>query len=563
MRPRRGWFVAAALLSVALPQGSAVGARGEGARVVIGRPHDFRRDQAPWVSRNGVRGIPSPQRLVELREAARSLARAEGHFAVQHAFYLDQRSANAPDLAEVRQALRSRQSDLDVAERNWNTARENLELSIERHPVAPPSRPEGIDPASLANARPLGLIPERPLPQRGDAQRQAWAPQSVDPRPPFDPHMLPQREFARQDRVRRGPIEEPSKAAERELGALRAMTRGNLDGSGGWNGRSGNVSLNPQYDLEFTSRGHLYGRPAKAYMEVYKKDQSTTKPRFEDWVAKLRALPKDSPELRNVMMQVQNGRMPLPTEVRYLSPQERDGYALRVNRSSGQLSIGAEPLNRSTPAAERPVVFVVDEGGRVYAGNYKNGSFHHSSLLAGGNVRGAGELLFDATGRLTAITSKSGHYLPDNLRVLQGLDALQKTGVNLDGVALRFPGRDEGFDAKTWLDRERWRLNDQGPLETPAAEAMLRNQPAGSWLLRQDGNGGTISYKGADGRVRHVPLNMQAGSPGADVLDTAVRGLHLDPTRMLPPATRSQGLLLLPHRRVRHGVATASMRLAA
>ncbi|MCB1023395.1 MAG: hypothetical protein KDB79_03340 [Acidobacteria bacterium] len=62
-------------------------------------------------------------------------------------------------------------------------------------------------------------------------------------------------------------------------------------------------------------------------------------------------------------------------------------------------------------------VFVVSPKGKIYGGNHIAGEHHHSSFLAGGMVKAAGEMAcFDGVPRF--ITAKSGHYKPtsDNLR---------------------------------------------------------------------------------------------------------------------------------------------------
>ena len=60
-------------------------------------------------------------------------------------------------------------------------------------------------------------------------------------------------------------------------------------------------------------------------------------------------------------------------------------------------------------------------------------SFFHSSYLAGGPTLWAGELsVFD--GRLSAINTVSGHYLPETVQMLNALDALVMCGVSLNDV---------------------------------------------------------------------------------------------------------------------------------
>jgi hypothetical protein len=69
-------------------------------------------------------------------------------------------------------------------------------------------------------------------------------------------------------------------------------------------------------------------------------------------------------------------------------------------------------------------IFVMDGNGNLYASmDQEVGRIHHTSLLAGQPVVGAGELEV-RDGRVVAMTDASGHYRPEpehNDRVLQSL----------------------------------------------------------------------------------------------------------------------------------------------
>ena len=73
-------------------------------------------------------------------------------------------------------------------------------------------------------------------------------------------------------------------------------------------------------------------------------------------------------------------------------------------------------------------IFVMTSQGQVYAGSHKVGIFHHSSFLGGGQTAGAGEIKV-AGGKLTALTNKSGHYIPGDLENLQVIAELQQAGI--------------------------------------------------------------------------------------------------------------------------------------
>ena len=82
-------------------------------------------------------------------------------------------------------------------------------------------------------------------------------------------------------------------------------------------------------------------------------------------------------------------------------------------------------------------IYVMSERGDIHVSSHSVADRHHSSLLAGGNVAGAGEMqVWDGT--LKWISNKSGHYFPECEHFLQTLHSFQKKGVALDGVKVGF-----------------------------------------------------------------------------------------------------------------------------
>ena len=80
-------------------------------------------------------------------------------------------------------------------------------------------------------------------------------------------------------------------------------------------------------------------------------------------------------------------------------------------------------------------IYVMSGNGNIHVSNHSVGDRHHSSLLAGGNVAGAGEMKV-ISGTLTWISNKSGHYIPEAKQLLQTLHSLGKKGVDLANVGL-------------------------------------------------------------------------------------------------------------------------------
>jgi hypothetical protein len=76
-------------------------------------------------------------------------------------------------------------------------------------------------------------------------------------------------------------------------------------------------------------------------------------------------------------------------------------------------------------------IYVMSETGNIHVGCHSVGYRHHSSLLAGANVAGAGELRA-TNGWLRWLSNKSGHYQPNVYHLLQLLHQLDKMNVPLD-----------------------------------------------------------------------------------------------------------------------------------
>ena len=82
-------------------------------------------------------------------------------------------------------------------------------------------------------------------------------------------------------------------------------------------------------------------------------------------------------------------------------------------------------------------IYVMSETGNLHVSSHSVGHRHHSSLLAGANVAGAGELQAK-DGTLVWISNKSGHYFPAAAHFLQTIHSLSKKGVPLDAVRASF-----------------------------------------------------------------------------------------------------------------------------
>jgi hypothetical protein len=81
-------------------------------------------------------------------------------------------------------------------------------------------------------------------------------------------------------------------------------------------------------------------------------------------------------------------------------------------------------------------IFVMDNEGKIFASKHQAlGEFHHSSLVAGKPVSSAGEIAVK-NGKITEITSSSGHYRPSEELNSQVIDELKRRSVKTDSIKI-------------------------------------------------------------------------------------------------------------------------------
>jgi len=130
-----------------------------------------------------------------------------------------------------------------------------------------------------------------------------------------------------------------------------------------------------------------------------------------------------------------------PSAVRYLDDAGREQHRLFVD-ADGNLRRASDNSLFDTSTANTVwggddggrAIFVMDRDGNLYASNYQaRGDFHHSSMLAGGEVAGAGEIRVD-NGKIVDMTDKSGHYQPPADLNDNALDELRRQGLDIEGM---------------------------------------------------------------------------------------------------------------------------------
>ena len=126
------------------------------------------------------------------------------------------------------------------------------------------------------------------------------------------------------------------------------------------------------------------------------------------------------------------------TVVTYLDEAQRASHVLRVK--DGKLvdadgkaldpQIGAEGSDQRSGFA----IYVMLGDGTVYVSfDHNQGSFHHSSLVAGAPVAGAGDMTV-IDGELLELSNSSGHYRPPAESLTNVVTRLTELGIDMKGV---------------------------------------------------------------------------------------------------------------------------------
>ncbi len=126
------------------------------------------------------------------------------------------------------------------------------------------------------------------------------------------------------------------------------------------------------------------------------------------------------------------------TVITYLTPEARarhvlhvkDGKLVDANGKSLDPQLGGEGHEKRSGFA----IYVMGGDGTVYVSfDHDQGKFHHSSLMAGGPVAGAGDMTV-IDGDLLEISNSSGHYRPPAESLARVTERLTEMGIDMSGV---------------------------------------------------------------------------------------------------------------------------------
>ncbi|HYH48230.1 MAG TPA: DUF4157 domain-containing protein [Acidimicrobiia bacterium] len=149
-------------------------------------------------------------------------------------------------------------------------------------------------------------------------------------------------------------------------------------------------------------------------------------------------------------------------------------------------------------------IFVLTPAGAVYASWQAKDRTHHSSLMAGGDVAGAGEIVVRG-GHLAWLSNQSGHYHPQYEHLNNSLDAFQRLGQPLDKVDLAI--------YTPWRVQVQWVKGGRAFMDVFAAGAV---DTAIELLLQSPGAAITAQRVIAEHRRRPAaqPANVSGNSNG-------------------------------------------------
>lgn len=131
---------------------------------------------------------------------------------------------------------------------------------------------------------------------------------------------------------------------------------------------------------------------------------------------------------------------------------------IKIDRFSAKESlVFCDTMSMSSHRNPYRAAYVIDTRGEIYIFTHKEGSLRHSSMMAGNCVFAAGEMVI-IDGKLTRITTHSGHYQPGMENMYMVLKYLQRQGVRLENVKIEdvcdLEYYDETADERHFINKE-------------------------------------------------------------------------------------------------------------
>ena len=217
---------------------------------------------------------------------------------------------------------------------------------------------------------------------------------------------------------------------------------------------------------ELATRRHHFGQQVIHFYNLWKSrglDKPSTNPTdsaipFADWIEKVLQNPDADPQVASILVNKIDGtlkdydktkrdlskRQRFIEGVRYMC-KEVDRIKYLVETRGGQLLRRTLLFDTSTLSTHFSglgwAIWVRAPNGNFYSHSHKIGRFHHSTFLAGGVVRGAGEWRVTA-GKIVQISGKSGHYQPTMKALWESAHALNSLKVFDSNATVRLYKQD-------------------------------------------------------------------------------------------------------------------------
>jgi hypothetical protein len=212
-----------------------------------------------------------------------------------------------------------------------------------------------------------------------------------------------------------------------------------------------------------------YDTPQKRFV-AYWEGFGWTVPEVAANQAKLAALKDDPPPTGDDgLLAAEGPKDESKVLVDKVDPKDVGRYQLHLG---GTITRGDDPAPFDTAdhfskfSGKGFAIFVMNGHGDFYSESHKVGKFHHSSFLPGVPVASAGEISIRA-GKVVKVTSKSGHYRPTSLEMVQVLQELESNGVDLATVDY-FQGWSDGTVDQGTYNAKAFKEENEGRLTEPA-----------------------------------------------------------------------------------------------
>lgn len=191
----------------------------------------------------------------------------------------------------------------------------------------------------------------------------------------------------------------------RALAKIGQIKKGSFEGS---------RPLSDSYWKEKLDPLHRPNTELQTLWNEFRKDNSFTSLDFYTWLAVKNKVPKQ--------------------QVTYLEEAQRATYNITFNGADIVFSNEAQQAGMNEYDGE--LIFALDGANNFYFGVKAVGTFHHSSMLAGAPVAGAGTILVSHR-HINEVNNHSGHYKPGMAEMRKVATAMKVRGAAVHAIVIK------------------------------------------------------------------------------------------------------------------------------